>query len=86
MLYLLALLVPPLAILLSGRVFQAVFNALLWVLGLALLVLPFVPGLLTWAVAVAWAVLVVRSRRAEARDRRLVEEAGARDRTQRLHY
>jgi hypothetical protein len=84
MLYLLALLVPPLAILLSGRPFQAVFNALLWVLGLALLVLPFVPGLVTWAVAVVWAVLVVRSRRAEARDRRLVEEAVARDRAQRL--
>ncbi len=84
MLYLVALLVPPLAILLSGRLFQAVFNALLWVLGLALLVLPFVPGLMTWAVAVVWAVLVVRSRRAEARDRRLVEDAVARDRAQRL--
>jgi hypothetical protein len=83
MLYPVALLVPPLAILLAGRPFQAVFNALLWVLGLALLVLPFVPGLLTWAIAVVWAVLVVRGRRAEARDRRLVEEAVARDRAQR---
>ena len=33
--YLLALLVPPLAILLAGRPFQAVFNALLWLAGLA---------------------------------------------------
>ena len=31
------LLLPPLAVLLSGRPFQAVFNGLLWVLGLALL-------------------------------------------------
>lgn len=78
--YLLALLLPPLAILLAGRPFQAVFNALLWILGLILLVLPFVPGLLTWGLAVLWAVLVVHGRRQEARDRRLVEDALARDR------
>jgi hypothetical protein len=73
--YLLALLVPPLAILLAGKPFQALFNALLWLLGLVLLILPFVPGLLTWALAAGWAVLVVRSRHMEQRDRRLVEEA-----------
>ena len=61
--YVLAVLLPPLAILLSGRPFQAVFNAILWLLGLVLLVLPFVPGMLTWALAAAWAVLVVRGRR-----------------------
>ena len=33
MMYLLALVLPPLAILLSGRSFQAIFNGLLWVLG-----------------------------------------------------
>jgi len=79
--YLLAFLVPPLAILLSGRPFQAVFNALLWGLGLVLLVLPFVPGLLTWALAIVWAVLVVNARNREARDQRLVEQAVARDRS-----
>lgn len=84
MMYLLAILVPPLAILFAGRPFQAVFNGLLWLLGLVLLVLPFVPGLLTWAIAVAWAVLVVRSRRMEERDRRLVEEAILRDRMRRV--
>lgn len=78
--YLLAILLPPLAILLSGRPFQAVFNAILWVAGLLLMILPFVPGLLTWALAAAWAVLVVRDRRREQRDRRLIEEAVARDR------
>jgi hypothetical protein len=79
--YFLALAVPPLAILLSGRPFQAVFNGLLWLCGLVLLVLPFVPGLLTWALAVIWAVMVVRNRKQEARDRRLVEDALQRDRT-----
>jgi hypothetical protein len=80
---LLALLIPPLAVLLSGRPFQAVFNALLWLSGLVLIVLPFVPGLMTWGLAVVWAVLVVRGRRQEARDRRLVETALAQDRARR---
>jgi len=75
MMYILALLVPPLAILLAGRPFQAVFNALLWVLALVLLVLPFIPGVMTWAVTAVWAVLVVRDRRQDARDRRLVDHA-----------
>ena len=77
MMYLLAFLIPPLAVLLCGRPFQAVFNGLLWLLGLALLVLPFVPGMTTWAIAIIWAVLVVRSRNQEARDRRLVESVAA---------
>ncbi|GGC68361.1 hypothetical protein GCM10011504_52940 [Siccirubricoccus deserti] len=82
--YFLALVVPPLAILLSGRPFQAVFNGLLWLCGLVLLVLPFVPGLLTWVLAVIWAVMVVRNRKQEARDRRLVEDALQRDRAGRV--
>ncbi|MBV1795601.1 hypothetical protein [Siccirubricoccus sp. G192] len=83
MLYLLAFLAPPVAILLAGRPFQALFNALLWALGLVLLILPFVPGLLTWGLAVLWAVVVVRNRQAAARDRRLVEDAIERDRARR---
>ena len=82
--YLLALLLPPLAILFSGRPVQAVLNALLWLLGLILLVLPFIPGLLTWGLAVVWALSVVHARTREARDRRLVEEALERDRARRL--
>jgi hypothetical protein len=82
--YFLALAVPPLAILLSGRPFQAVFNGLLWLCGLVLLVLPFVPGLVTWALAVIWSVMVVRNRKQEARDRRLVEDALQRDRARRV--
>jgi hypothetical protein len=73
--YLLAILVPPLAILLQGRPFQAVFNGLLWLGGLLFILLPFVAGQVAWLVAVIWSVAVVYNRRQDARDRRLVEDA-----------
>ena len=73
--YLLAILVPPLAILFQGRPFQAVFNALLWLGGLIFILLPFVVGQGAWLLAVIWAVLVVHGRRSAARDRRLIDEA-----------
>ena len=82
--YLLALLVPPLAILLAGRFFQAVFNGLLWILGVVLLLLPFVPGLPILGIVVLWALLVVHNRKQATRDRRLVDDALRRDRTQRI--
>ena len=82
MMYLLALVLPPLAVLLSGRPFQAVFNGLLWVLGLALLLLPFVPGLPILGIVVLWALMVVHGRRQAARDRRLVDDALQRERAQ----
>lgn len=75
MMYLVAVIVPPLAILLSGRLFQAVFNGLLWIGSLVFILLPFVAGQLGWVIAVVWALVVVHGRRNEARDRRLVEEA-----------
>jgi hypothetical protein len=73
--YLLAILVPPLAILLQGRPFQAVFNGLLWLGGLLFILLPFVAGQAAWLVAVIWAVAVVYNRRQDARDRRLIDDA-----------
>jgi hypothetical protein len=78
--YLLAILVPPLALMFQGRPFQAVFNGLLWLGSLAFILLPFVAGQLGWVVAVVWAVAVVHQRRSEARDRRLIEDALRRQR------
>ncbi|MBU8543216.1 MULTISPECIES: hypothetical protein [Roseomonadaceae] len=75
MMYLLALIVPPLAILMSGKPFQSVFNGLLWIGGLLFILLPFVAGQAAWGIAVIWALAVVHGRRSEARDRQLVEEA-----------
>ena len=82
--YLLALLVPPLAILLSGRFLQAVFDGILWILGLVLLLRPFMPGQPILGIVVLWALLVVHNRKQDARDRRLVDDALRRDRTQRI--
>jgi uncharacterized membrane protein YqaE (UPF0057 family) len=73
--YLLAVIVPPLAILLQGRPFQAVFNAILWIGGLLFILLPFVAGQAAWLIAVAWAIAVVYNRKGEARDRRMIDEA-----------
>jgi hypothetical protein len=73
--YLLAILVPPLAIMFQGRPFQAAFNALLWFGGLLFILLPFVAGQAAWLMAVIWAVAVVYNRRSEARDRRMIDEA-----------
>lgn len=83
MMYLLAIVIPPLALLLSGRPFQAVFNGLLWVLGLVLTILPFLVGLPLLGVAVLWALMAVHNRKQESRDRRLVDEALRRDRARR---
>lgn len=83
MMYLLAVVLPPLAILLSGRPFQAVFNALLWVLGVVLTVLPFLVGLPLLGLAALWALMVVHGRKQATRDRRLVDDALQRDRAQR---
>ncbi len=81
MMYVLAVIVPPLAILLCGRPFQAVFNALVWVGSLLFILLPFLAGQAGWIIAVVWAILVVRDRNAQARDQRLIDEAVSRDRS-----
>lgn len=78
--YLLSIVVPPLAIMLQGRPFQAIFNGLIWFGSLLFILFPFVAGQAGWLVAVIWAVAVTYNRRAEARDRRMIDEAVRRDR------
>lgn len=75
MTYLLAIAVPPLALLLQGRPFQAVFNGLLWLGSLLFILLPFVAGQAGWLLAVIWAIAVTYNRRQDVRDRRLIAEA-----------
>ena len=75
MTYLLAIAVPPLALVLQGRPFQAVFNGLLWLGSLLFILLPFVAGQAGWLLAVIWAIAVTYNRRQDVRDRRLIAEA-----------
>ena len=57
MIYLVAILVPPLALLFKGKIFQAILNAVLWVLSLVFLVLG---GFILWAICVIWAILAIK--------------------------
>jgi hypothetical protein len=75
MMYLLAILVPPLAIMFQGRPFQAIFNGVLWLGSLVFILLPFIAGQAGWLIAVIWAVAVTYNRRQDARDRRLISDA-----------
>lgn len=58
MLYLLALLIPPLALLLTGKPFQAIFSAVIWILAWVLAI--FGAGFVVWLVLAIWAIMVVR--------------------------
>lgn len=60
MLYLLAILVPPLAVLFCGKPFQALLNLVLWLLGI-------IPGIIH-------ALFVVSSHHADKRNQRIVNE------------
>ncbi len=62
MLYLIAILLPPLGLLLCGKVFQAIFCFLLML------------TLIGWPLASIWAVLVVVNYHADQRTNRLIRE------------
>ncbi|MDH5528082.1 MAG: YqaE/Pmp3 family membrane protein [Nitrospirota bacterium] len=66
MLYLVAILLPPLAVLLVGKPFQAILNLLL--------------TLLFWLPGVVHAILLVNSYHADQRTERIVEAISKRDR------
>ena len=65
MIYLVALIFSPLALLLAGKPFQAIFNFLFWILG-------FVTYGAMWLVALAHAILSIHSARADKRNRQLI--------------
>jgi len=60
MLYLVALIIPPLALLLAGKPFQAILSAIIWILAWILAI--FGAGFIMWVVLAVWAILVVRDR------------------------
>lgn len=62
MMYLLAILLPPLAMLMSGKPFQAIICLVLQI------------TILGWIPAAIWACLVVNSHQADKRTERLIKE------------
>jgi hypothetical protein len=72
MMYLVAIIVPPLALLLSGRLFHAIFNAIIW--GLSIFIFVFSLGIGSfntsplWIIAVVHAVYLVYSSRRDFGD------------------
>ena len=73
MIYLVAILMPPLALLIYGKIFQAILNFLICVLaivlGIIFILLPGAPFVILWGIAVVHAVLAVNSAKQDARAR-----------------
>ncbi|WP_374381319.1 hypothetical protein [Dongia sp.] len=71
MIYLVALVFPPLALLLYGKIFQAILNLLIyvlaWVVFIFSLFLGGSPGFVLWMIAALHAILVVNDARKNAR-------------------
>ncbi len=72
MLYLVALLLPPLALLLSGKPFQAIISGVIWILSFFFLLVGL--GVFIWLFLAVWSILVVRDRNT----RKMMEEVASR--------
>lgn len=71
MIYVLAFFLPPLALLLNGQIFAAIFNAILFVVFLVFGLLFLSPWL--WAIAPAHAIIAIYMRRDNRRHREIVD-------------
>ena len=69
MLYLLALLLPPLAILLCGKPFQSIISGVFWIASIVLTIF-FGAGFILWLILAIHAIMVVRDRNT----RKMMEE------------
>jgi hypothetical protein len=71
MIYLVALILPPLALLLYGKIFQAIFNLLIYVLAWVVFVFSLFlggsPGFVLWLIAALHAVLAINDAKKNAR-------------------
>ena len=77
MIYLIALLLPPLALLLYGKIFQAIFNLLLCLLAIVVgfiwLFFAGAPGVIIWGIAALHAILAINAAKKDARARAIIE-------------
>lgn len=69
MLYLVALLIPPLALLLCGKPIQAILSAIIWILAWIFAI--FGAGFIMWVILAVWAIMVVKDRNTK----QLIDEA-----------
>ena len=71
MIYLIALILPPLALLLYGKIFQAIFNLLIYVLAWVVFVFSLFlggsPGFVLWLIAALHAILAINDAKKNAR-------------------
>ncbi len=70
MIYLLAILIPPLALLIEGKIFQAIINAVFWILGIVFVIMG---GFILWAITIIHAIIVVHGSRSDARTQKIVD-------------
>jgi hypothetical protein len=79
MIYLAAIFIPPLALLLIGKWFQAILNLILyaaaWILTLTIVF--HAGGFICWLIAVVHAILAINSHRAERRHREMIAAVAA---------
>lgn len=76
MIYLVAILIPPLALLYKGKIFQAIFNAVFWLVGLVFLL---VGGVILWGLTVVWAIVVVKGANDDERTQKIVDAIKSKD-------
>lgn len=79
MIYLIAIICPPLALLLKGKIFQAILNGVLWLISLVLFVVSFGVLSLLWIVTVIWAIISVKSANDQDRHDEIVDAIKSRD-------
>lgn len=73
MIYLVAIIVPPLALLLKGKIFQAIFNGFIWAFSVILAIVSLGALSLLWFVSVLWAIVAVKNAKDDERHEELVD-------------
>ncbi|MBT5765321.1 MAG: YqaE/Pmp3 family membrane protein [Kordiimonadaceae bacterium] len=76
MIYLIAILLPPLALLFKGKIFQAIFNAIFWFYGLIFLLLG---GVILWGICAVWAIVVVKGVNDDERTQKIIDAINLKD-------
>jgi hypothetical protein len=81
MMYVLALILPPVPLFMIGKMFQAIFNLILFVLSIVIFIVSFsfasFISFPLWLIAVVHALIVVHNHRTDTRMREIARDAAA---------